>query len=270
MQPVNRLTYQDLGKGPAVVFLHDSLLTPDCWQRQINPLVKSGFRLILPDLSSGHGNGQLTTYSNGVIDLLNRLGLGRVVICGMGLGGAIAFDLLERHQNRFAGACFIATRPVPDDIHEKARRAEVISDLQTEDGWPVREDLLKMLFGGRENRLSDATQMTIRRMVHSHDRKSIICSLKAMAERKDYTSLLNKLQLPTMVIGAEHDLICHPGHTQIMAGRLPNCFRAVSLDAGHLLQYEQAEAFNRQILDFLAAIVPRRCRIPASCARKAA
>ena len=269
MNQETRIHYQDIGKGPAIVFLHDSLLTPECWQRQASPLAKAGYRLILPDLSHSCGHG-VVAYSNQVINLLNRLGLGRVAICGMGLGGAILFDLLERFPTRFVGACFINTRPVPDDIHEKARRAELMAELTRNDGWTVREELLKMLFGGRENRLSDATQLVIRRAVHNYDQKALIAGLQTMAERKDYTPLLRKLDLPTLVIGAEHDLICHPAHVDIMAGQLPNCYHAVNLDAGHLVQFEQAEAFNQQLLDFLKSIEPRRIPTTAECTRKAA
>ncbi len=270
MHTETRLKYRDIGKGPAVVLLHDSLLTPDCWQKQVPALLDAGFRLIMPDLSSCRSNGKLSDYSMEIITLLNRLGLGRVAVCGMGMGGSILFDLLERYQSRIAGACFINTRPVSDDVQEKARRAEVIADLVKNDGRSVREDLLKMLFGGRENQLSDSLQLAIRKMVHEYDHKALIAGLKAMAQRKDYTPLLKTLHLPTLVIGSEHDHLCHPGHTNIMAGQLPNCFRSVSLDAGHLVQFEQTQAFNRQLLDFLQAIVPRRCRDNALCPQLAA
>lgn len=270
MQAETRLAYQDIGRGPTVVFLHDFLLTPDCWQQQVDPLLAAGFRIVLPDLASCPGNGRLSGYSTGLIDLLDRLGLGRVVVCGMGMGGAILFDLLERVPQRIAGACFIATRPVADDIQEKARRGELVADLLLQDGWSVREELLKRLVAGREKQLSDSDMQAVQQMVHDFDGQDLINSLKAMAKRKDYTRLLKTLQLPTLVIGGEHDHICHPAHTRIMAGQLPNCYRAVNLDAGHLMQLEQPEAFNRQLLDFLRVIVPRRQRAAGQRPKQAA
>jgi len=270
METATRIKFQDIGDGPAVLFLHDYLLTPNCWQQQVEPLLNAGFRVILPDLASCPGDGQLQNYSDGMIGQLNRLGIGRAVICGMGLGGSILFDMLERFPQRIAGACFIGTRPVADDIQEKARRAELIADLLLQDGWSLREELLKRLVAGRTEQLTDNDQLAIQQMVHSQGGKALINSLNAMADRKDYTRLLKNLHLPTLVIGGEQDHLCHPAHTGIMARQLPNCFRAVNLDAGHLVQIEQPALFNRLLLEFLQVIVPRTYREEARSARQAA
>ena len=270
MQSDHRIEYLDLGKGPAVLLLHDFLLTPDSWRQQISPLLSSGFRVILPDLAPGCKNDQLSDYANGLVALLNRLGLGRAVVIGMGMGGMILFDLLDRFPERVAGAGFICTRPVADDIQEKAKRGELIGNLLQRDGWDVRQDFLKMLVAGREKHLPDSDKLAIRQVAHQCSGQDLISSQKAIASRKDYSHFLKSLRLPTLVIGGEQDHLCHPSYTRIMAGQLPNCFRAINLDAGHLVQLEQPEAFNRQLLDFLQAIVPRRFSVAEQSSRKAA
>ena len=148
-----RFGFDDFGKGPAVLFIHDFPLNRKMWQKQIEPLVSSGFRVILTDLR-GFGETERTddpvdiqTYSADIIGLLNYLGIGRAVVCGLSLGGYILFDLMERYPQRIAGACLAASRPVSDDIQERAKRAELRRALQDGRVEEVKVELFNMLVG---------------------------------------------------------------------------------------------------------------------------
>lgn len=261
MQKEPTLPFKDIGQGPAVVLIHDLPLTAEIWNEQIEPLQSAGFRVILPDFSQCRDHNTISDYSLSIVRLLNRLGLRRFAACGMGMGGAILFDLLERHPERIAGACFISTRPVQDDVQERARRAELINDLTQNGGQDARNQLVNMLFAGREQQLSEHLLTSVRRMVDNYDREALINGLKAMINRRDYTQLLATLQLPTMVVGGEHDNICHPHHVAIMAGKLPRCLGSDKLDGGHLLSLELPQELSRKLVGFFRRIAPRRDQI---------
>jgi len=131
-----QIGYDDFGRGPAVLFVHDYPLNRKMWRPQVQPLVDAGFRVVLVDLR-GFGESSLAservaihTYSADIIGLLNYLGIGRAVVCGLSLGGYVLFDLLENYPQRIAGACLATSRPVSDDIQERARRNELIVALQ--------------------------------------------------------------------------------------------------------------------------------------------
>ena len=258
MQTENTLPFQDIGQGPAVVLIHDLPLTAEIWGEQIAPLKNAGFRVILPDFSHCRDHSTISDYSLSIVRLLNRLGLRRFAACGMGMGGAILFDLLERHSERIAGACFISTRPVQDDVQERARRAELINDLMKNEGPDVREQLVSMLFAGRKEHLPEHLLTSVRRMVNHYDRDALISGLKAMINRRDYTRLLDTLQMPTLVVSGEHDSICHPHHLSIMAAKLPRCLGSDKLDGGHLLSLELPQELSRKLVDFFRRIAPRR------------
>ena len=85
-----------------------------------------------------------------------------------------------------------------------------------------------------------------------------VIALQAIGQRKDYTFLLKNLKIPTLLVGAEKDPITHHNHNDIMASHLPNCYKAVKLGGGHFINIELAEEFNRQILQFLSALTPKR------------
>jgi pimeloyl-ACP methyl ester carboxylesterase len=265
------LTFEDQGRGPSVVLLHDSFLGADCWHAQIPPLIQAGFRVIRPDFSRDEEtSGDIGRFSDKIISLLNYLGIGRAAVCGMGMGGTILFDLLERYSARVVGACFIATRPVTDDIHETARRAELISGLERGEGLSVRNELLKMLVPDRGMNHAESFKQAVLDIANRSSDHAILNGLQALSRRKDYTRLLHHLKLPTLVIGGEQDAICHPGHTEILACKLPSCALSINLNAGHLIPLEQPDRFNTLLLDFLLQISPAGY-LPASLdARRAA
>lgn len=258
-----QLGYDDYGQGPAVLFIHDYPLPRQMWQQQVEPLVAAGFRVILPDLR-GFGESELgsdpvdiQSYSGDIIGLLDYLGIGRAAVCGLSLGGYILFDLMERYPQRIAGACLAASRPVADDIHERAKRGEIKNALDNGQLESVKNELFCMLQGGQ----ADAFPLELARDVHNWIQaitaETLQKVLQALGRRKDYTFLLRNLKIPTLLIGAELDPIIHHKHTDIMAHHLPNCYRMVKLRAGHLVNLENAQEFNRYLIDFLQNLAPQ-------------
>lgn len=264
------LNYLEAGKGPAIVLLHDSGLGPECWQAQLAPLTEAGLRVIIPDFSNLQQVATLEDHSNALILLLNHLGIGRALLCGMGFGGTILLQLLTAFEARVAGACFVATRPVADDIAEAARRAELLGALERQQVQRVRLNLIETLIESRENHFNAAQRLKIQQMIDACSPASLISGLQAMARRRDYTEILPRLKLPCLVIGGEFDPICHPGHTHIMAKQLRDCRQAANLAAGHLIPLEQPKAFNQLLLDFVLQLLPQRYPAAGGSSRKAA
>lgn len=254
--------FDDSGQGPAVLFIHDFPLNRKMWKHQMETVVQAGFRVIVPDLR-GFGSSELntdscsiSTYSQDIIALLDFLGIGRAVICGLSMGGYVLFDLLENHPNRVAGACLISTRPVADDIHERARRSEFLVALGKGLANEVRTDLYSMLISGQEEKMSKSCKNEILSLTRDAAPKTLEAAILAITQRKDYTFQLQNIKTPTLVIGAEHDKITHPHHTDIMARQLHNCYKSVKLNCGHLVNVEKAQAFNAHLIEFLNALNP--------------
>lgn len=263
-----QIGFDDYGQGPTVLFVHDYPLNRKMWRPQVQPLVDAGFRVVLVDLrgfgESGLEAGRvgIDTYSADVIGLLNYLGIGRAVVCGLSLGGYVLFDLMENYPQRIAGACLATSRPVSDDIQERARRNELIAALQEGHVEQVKEELYTMLFAGQEKTLSAAIRDEVRGWIQGLKGKTLDVALQAIGQRKDYTFLLKSLKIPTLLVGAEKDPITHHNHTDIMAQHLPNCYKAVKLSSGHLVNMEKADEFNAHFLDFLRNLTPQRRQQP--------
>jgi pimeloyl-ACP methyl ester carboxylesterase len=63
---------------------------------------------------------------------------------------------------------------------------------------------------------------------------------------------LKRLSVPTLLITGEADLYSPPALIRMVAAQIPNAEVVIVREAGHSSYWEQPEAFNRAVLDFLA------------------
>jgi pimeloyl-ACP methyl ester carboxylesterase len=100
-----RIRFVEAGAGPALLLLHDCLASHETFRATIGQLAGS-FRVIAPDLP-GFGASEkpdpqryaygYDAFAESVRDLVAALGLGRVHVCGHGMGAGVALTLAARH-----------------------------------------------------------------------------------------------------------------------------------------------------------------------------
>jgi pimeloyl-ACP methyl ester carboxylesterase len=98
--------YEDAGNGPPIIFLHPPGMGRKVFRFQM-PL-SDKYRVIIPDLS-GHGDStalsdsvSIKNYANEVLNLINSLGVEKVVLCGYSSGGSIAQEFALTYPGRTA------------------------------------------------------------------------------------------------------------------------------------------------------------------------
>ncbi|MFD2214441.1 alpha/beta fold hydrolase [Metabacillus endolithicus] len=110
------IAYDDFGQGIPVLFIHPPGMGRHVfyYQRKLSEKM----RIIVPDLS-GHGDSSrikssevsIRHYSEELIELLNKLNLEEVVICGYSAGGVIAQNLCISYPNRVSGLILFGGYP---------------------------------------------------------------------------------------------------------------------------------------------------------------
>jgi pimeloyl-ACP methyl ester carboxylesterase len=258
------LAYDDVGAGPAVVLVHGFPLDRRMWQPQVAELIRLGYRVIVPDLR-GFGESQvpskgwtLSHLAADLVGLLSYLGVGRAVFCGFAMGGSILLQLLEKHPDKVAGACFVSSRVRSDDILGKVRRSEMVDKLAAGN----REEVLAVLAsellgeGGRTRRPELA--VALRGWLELVDIRSLIWGLQAIRDRKDHSLGIQQFFQPTLVISGDRDTLVSPEHGEQLAKGVPLGFGLEFAETGHLVNLEQPEQFNACLLDFLGEIRQRR------------
>jgi pimeloyl-ACP methyl ester carboxylesterase len=105
--PQGTLRYEDVGSGPAVVFIHGLLVNGKLW-RKVTPELSGSSRCIVPDLPLGSheipmkpdADLSVDGVAKLVADLLEALDLRDVTIVGNDSGGAIAQVVAARYSER--------------------------------------------------------------------------------------------------------------------------------------------------------------------------
>ena len=72
----------------------------------------------------------------------------------------------------------------------------------------------------------------------------------AMEERPDSTSLLQNLEIPTLIVVGEEDMASPPDEVQSMAQHIPGAQFTIIPRAGHVSNLEQPETFNQTLKQF--------------------
>ena len=112
------IAYDDLGGGgDAVVFVHGHPFDRSMWSPQYPLFGKSGWRALVPDLR-GYGEttvvpGKTTldVFARDIAALADHVGIGRLVIVGLSMGGQIAMEFCRQYPQRVRGLVLAATTP---------------------------------------------------------------------------------------------------------------------------------------------------------------
>lgn len=250
------LAVEARGTGPAVVFIHGFPLDRHIWRHQLDTL--TGYRRIGYDLR-GMGRSDapdlgysMATYADDLTGLLDALGEERVVLCGLSMGGYIAFEFLRRHRERVRGVVLMDTRAEADSAEGRKSRDGLVAKVREQGAMAAAEAMLPRFFSAGVP--PDIIQ-AVRTMILDAPVPGIIGALTAMRDRPDSTALLPTLVgVPTLVVVGQEDVITPPAIASSMAAALPDG-RVVEIPgAGHLPCLEQPVPTTRAVLKFLQGL----------------
>jgi pimeloyl-ACP methyl ester carboxylesterase len=191
-------------------------------------------------------------YAEAVRRLLDRLGIERVVLGGVSMGGYVAFGCLRLFPEKVSGLILADTRPEPDSEEIRANRKNMARRV-AEEGVEVLIELQMERLLARDTLENDeAVVEKVRAMIFESSPNGVVAALGAMRDRPDSTPLLESIEVPTLVIGGEEDGISSPEVMGAMAETIPNSRHVTLARAGHLSNLETPEGFNAALKEVLA------------------
>jgi 3-oxoadipate enol-lactonase len=234
------------------LFIHGFMFDRTMWHSHVAAL--EGWRRIAPDLR-GHGLSEapergycMATYADDLATLLDALGVGRTVLCGLSMGGYIAFEFLRRHRERVAGLVIMDARAEADSPERRVRRNDMIA--RALDGGPkaLADELApKFLAEGAPDEMKEQ----LREMMERTSLNGTVGALKAMRDRLDSTPLLHTLaSVPTLLLIGECDARTPRASMQAMAAQIPGARFDIIPDAGHVAPLENPAAVISRLREF--------------------
>jgi len=228
-----------------LLLLHAFPLDARMWEPQL-----SAFSGVLPVIAPhlpGFGGtepaGEVMTMAaaaDRVLAELDRAGVDRAVVCGLSMGGYVAFELWRRARHRFAGLVLANTRAEPDTEEGATNRRALAERLRREGNAFLVEKPPPLLSEGAPQDL----WRYVRRLIADQPAEAIAAASLGMAERPDSRPDLPGIDVPTLVITSTDDTLIPPEVSKPMAKAIPGADLLVIQGAGHLSNLEQAETFS--------------------------
>ena len=253
------VSYRELGDGPGdpLVLLHAFPLNGRMFEHQMETF-SEGRRVVAPDYP-GFGRSPRTPaqpdiryYAEVVRGLLDRLGLERVVIGGVSMGGYVAFGCMRLFPERVSGLILADTRPDADSEETRENRKNMARRVADEGVEVLIELQMRRLLARDTLEKNEEVVEEVRTMILESSPGGVVAALGAMRERPDSTPLLEEIEVPTLVIGGEEDGISSPEVMGAMAEKIPDSRHVTLPRAGHLSNLDAPEGFNAALKEFLA------------------
>jgi 3-oxoadipate enol-lactonase len=253
------VSYRELGEGSGepLVLLHAFPLNGRMFEPQMEA-ISGGRRVVAPDYP-GFGRSPRTPaqpdiryYAEGVRGLLDRLGLERVVLGGVSMGGYVAFGCVRLFPERVSGLILANTRPDADPEETRENRKNMARRVADEGVEVLIELQMQRLLARDTLENNEGVVEKVRGMILESSPGGVVAALGAMRERPDSTPLLEEIEVPTLVIGGEEDGISSPEVMGAMAEKIPDSRHVTLPRAGHLSNLDAPEGFNAALKEFLA------------------
>jgi pimeloyl-ACP methyl ester carboxylesterase len=251
--------YSDQGPadGVPVVLVHGHPFNRSLWAPQTEALTAAGYRVITPDLR-GYGESEvvpgrtlLSDFADDIAGLLDRLGLERVVVGGVSMGGQIAMEFQRSYAPRVRALVLSDTSPVAETEEGKAFRNSLADRLLAEgmDGY-ADEVIDKMLAAYNVTAMPDVAAQVLT-MMRTTAPEGAAAALRGRAERPDYRDTLAAVKSPVLIVVGTDDAYTPVSDAEAMRDLIPHATLTVIEDAGHLPGAEQPARFNKALLAFL-------------------
>jgi pimeloyl-ACP methyl ester carboxylesterase len=250
------IVYDVIGSGAPVVLLHPFPVSHAFWTPAV-PLLSTRYRLILPDLR-GHGDSEIgqgpalmEKHARDIARVLDAESISKAAFIGCSIGGYILFEFWRRFRDRVTALALCDTRPQADTAEARANRLKAAADVLEQGASPFIETMIPKLMG----RTTVATRPDLvdgaRRMMNKMPAQNISLVQRGMAERPDSVADLQSINVPTLIVIGNEDILSTPADGELMRQHIPGSKLKIIPKAGHYAPWEQPEAVGTVLRQFL-------------------
>jgi len=249
---------RERGRGPVALFVHGFPLDSTMWLEQTERL-SDVRRCIVPDLRGfGSSAPSLRTvltmeeHADDLVGIIDVLGIERVDLVGLSMGGYVALAFAERHPDRLRTLALVDTKSTGDSEEGKAGRSAAALRIATEGRAGFATDMVPMLVS---ESASPWLRARLRTMIEAAPAESIVAALEGMKRRPDRTAVLSNIGIPVGVIVGEHDALTPLADADHMAAAAGAALSIVP-DAGHMAPVENPAAVEAALRSLWGAVSP--------------
>ena len=253
--------YVDIsGSGPPLLLIHGFPLNREMWHPQIETL-SSIMKVIAPDLR-GHGRSPPTSgpypmdlLADDCAAVLNSLGIDKpAIVCGLSMGGYVAFALFRRYPSLIRGMILAATRAGADSPETKENREKAAASVEENGIQNVVDSMLPRLLAPQTYSEQPKLVEKVKTIMDQTSSQGMVAALKGMKTRTDATPILEEINIPVLILHGADDQLIPPSEAELMHSRIEGSQMEVIPNASHLPNLEQPGEFNQAVTRFLNSL----------------
>ena len=256
--------------GRPILFIHGWSQTHLSWSRQLHSRLGETLRLVAMDLR-GHGDsdkppdayGDSQHWADDVQAVINELELDRPILTGWSYGGLVVNDYVRHHGEELLGGIHYVGAATDLGIETSYKFLGAAWDglLPGQDG-----SASGTVFSDDAVEAAAAMRTFVRRCVAAPlplDEESMMLGFNLMcpphvrlalfSRALQNDAVLEMIRLPVLVSHGEADEVIDVQTARHIASHIPQANVSVYERVGHAPFWEDADRFNREVLEFAAA-----------------
>jgi 3-oxoadipate enol-lactonase len=238
--------------APVLVLAHSIGTSLELWDANVAELTAEA-RVLRYD-HRGHGRSPVPAgpyvvedLATDLLVLLDELGLERVSLCGLSLGGAVGLHLSATapdRLDRLIVACSSLTFDPPEPWRERAK--VVRADGMT----AISHAAVQRWFTTTTQRDEPELVDRFRLRLEATPPEGYAASCEALAAW-DFREAAVEVRVPTLVVAAAEDTATPPDEGRLIAESMPGAHLEIVEDAAHFVNVEQPRKFSQLVLQHL-------------------
>jgi pimeloyl-ACP methyl ester carboxylesterase len=259
--PDIRLSVEDEGAGPAVIFTHGLSMFKELWNDVLALVRQSGFRAIAYD-QRGHGESldppppwTIPDLADDLAALMDQLGVSCACLVGHSMGARCLFQFSLNWPQRVWGVVPIGghSQAPPSPYNEIL--AEIRDVTQREGLAGFRAEFQKIGEIPKRCQSDPEFAKKFNTLFQRNRPSSLIAALDAILTMPHLTPRLGEIRVPALAIVGEHDL-----HFRDLAAyyekAMPRCRTVVIQHCYHDPVTDRADLVGQALLEFLSNAKP--------------
>ncbi len=206
------------------------------------------------DSGAGDGPATMDKHAADIQRVMDDAGVGRVPLVGVSIGGYALFEFWRHHRGRVAALGLCNTKAPADGLEARNGRMQAAKDVLERGTEPFFRSMVPRVFSKatRETR-PDLVEGALR-MMRKMSAQDVAQVQQGMALRPDSVDTLKTINVPTLLITGDDDILTGVNEAELMRQHIANSELRVIPKAGHYSPWEQPQETGKLLRQFLDSL----------------
>ena len=189
-----------------------------------------------------------------IVRVLDHEEIGRALFVGASIGGYVLFEFWRRFAARMEALTLCNTKAPADTPEARTGRLQSATEVTERGTEPFFQSMIPKLLGKTTYATRPDLVEGALGMMRKMSTEDVALVQRGMAERRDSVETLKTINVPTLVVTGDEDILTGIAEAELMGRNIPVCQVKVIAKAGHYSPWEQPEEVGKLLRQFLDTV----------------